>query len=45
MPTRQIRRDRTYNMALSLKQWLREHDLAPTKVNLMTAGRTPAARG
>jgi uncharacterized SAM-binding protein YcdF (DUF218 family) len=38
VPTDQIRRDRTYNMALSLKKWLREHDLSPTKVNLITAG-------
>ena len=36
------RQDRTYAMALSLKHWMREHDMAPTKVNLMTAG--PHAR-
>ena len=38
VPTDKIRRDRTYNMALSLKKWLREHDLSPTRVNLITAG-------
>ena len=42
VPTDKTRRDRTYNMALSLKQWLRAHDLSPTKVNLITAG--PHAR-
>ena len=36
------RRDRTYGMALSLKTWLREHGMSPTKVNLMTSG--PHAR-
>jgi uncharacterized SAM-binding protein YcdF (DUF218 family) len=42
VPTGPTRRDRTYAMALSLKKWLREHDMAPTKVNLMTGG--PHAR-
>jgi len=42
VPTGRIRRDRTYAMALSLKNWLREHDMAPTKVNLITGG--PHAR-
>jgi uncharacterized SAM-binding protein YcdF (DUF218 family) len=42
VPTERTRRDRTYAMALSLKKWLREHDLAPTKVNLITGG--PHAR-
>ena len=42
VPTGPIRRDRTYAMALSLKHWLRDHDMAPTKVNLMTGG--PHAR-
>jgi hypothetical protein len=42
VPTGPTRRDRTYAMALSLKHWLREHDMAPTKVNLMTGG--PHAR-
>ena len=38
VPTGAIRRDRTYATALSLKHWLRDHDLAPTKVNLLTGG-------
>jgi uncharacterized SAM-binding protein YcdF (DUF218 family) len=38
VPTREIRRDRTYNMALSLKHWLREHELSPSKVNVITSG-------
>jgi uncharacterized SAM-binding protein YcdF (DUF218 family) len=38
VPTGAVRRDRTYATALSLKHWLREHDLTPTKVNLMTGG-------
>jgi uncharacterized SAM-binding protein YcdF (DUF218 family) len=42
VPTGATRRDRTYAMALSLKHWLRDHDMAPTKVNLMTGG--PHAR-
>ena len=42
VPTGATRRDRTYATALSLKHWLRDHDLAPTKVNLMTGG--PHAR-
>ena len=42
VPTGATRRDRTYAMALSLKHWLREHDMAPAKVNLMTGG--PHAR-
>jgi len=42
VPTPRTRRDRTYAMALSLKHWLREHDMAPTKVNLLTGG--PHAR-
>jgi len=42
VPTDQIQRDRTYNMALSLKQWLRAHDLSPTRINLISAG--PHAR-
>ena len=42
VPTGAIRRDRTYATALSLKHWLRDHDLAPTKLNLMTGG--PHAR-
>jgi uncharacterized SAM-binding protein YcdF (DUF218 family) len=42
VPTGFTRRDRTYATALSLKAWWREHDLAPTKVNLITGG--PHAR-
>ena len=42
VPTGVIRRDRTYAMALSLKSWWREHNMAPTKVNLVTGG--PHAR-
>jgi len=42
VPTGDVRRDRTYAMALSLKHWLRDHDLTPAKVNLMTGG--PHAR-
>jgi uncharacterized SAM-binding protein YcdF (DUF218 family) len=42
VPTDATRRDRTYAMALSLKHWLRDHDMAPKKVNLMTGG--PHAR-
>ncbi len=42
VPTGLARRDRTYNSALSLKHWWREHGLAPTRVNLITGG--PHAR-
>jgi hypothetical protein len=42
VPTGPTRRDRTYAMAMSLKHWLRDHDMAPTKVNLLTGG--PHAR-
>ncbi|MGO8931528.1 MAG: ElyC/SanA/YdcF family protein [Limisphaerales bacterium] len=38
VPTGFTRRDRTYAMALSLKHWWREHQTAPTKVNLITSG-------
>ena len=38
VPTSLTRRDRTYSMALSVKHWWREHDLSPTKVNIITAG-------
>jgi uncharacterized SAM-binding protein YcdF (DUF218 family) len=38
VPCSKIRRDRTYNTALALKHWLRDHDLAPTKVNVITGG-------
>ena len=42
VPTGNTRRDRTYAMALSLKHWLREHNLPATSVNLITGG--PHAR-
>ncbi|MEI6784536.1 MAG: ElyC/SanA/YdcF family protein [Verrucomicrobiota bacterium] len=42
VPTGPTRRDRTYATALTLKHWLREHDMAPTKLNLITGG--PHAR-
>jgi uncharacterized SAM-binding protein YcdF (DUF218 family) len=42
VPTGFTRRDRTYATAVSLKRWWREHELAPTKVNLITGG--PHAR-
>jgi uncharacterized SAM-binding protein YcdF (DUF218 family) len=42
VPTPLTQRDRTYTMALSLKTWLREHGMSPTKVNLITGG--PHAR-
>ena len=38
VPCGKIRRDRTYNTALALKHWLRDHNLAPTKVNVITGG-------
>ena len=42
VPTGHTRRDRTYATAIALRHWLREHELAPTKVNLITGG--PHAR-
>jgi uncharacterized SAM-binding protein YcdF (DUF218 family) len=42
LPTPATQRDRTYAMALSLKAWLDEHQMSPTKVNLVTSG--PHAR-
>jgi uncharacterized SAM-binding protein YcdF (DUF218 family) len=42
VPTGLTRRDRTYATALSLRSWWREHEMAPTKVNLVTGG--PHAR-
>jgi DUF218 domain len=38
VPTPETRRDRTYAMALSLKQCLVERQPEPTKVNIMTSG-------
>jgi len=42
VPCAEIRRDRTYNTALSLKHFLRDHNLSPASVNLITVG--PHAR-
>jgi uncharacterized SAM-binding protein YcdF (DUF218 family) len=42
VPCAEIRRDRTYHMALSLKHFLRDHNLSPASVNLITVG--PHAR-
>lgn len=42
VPAPLTRRDRTYATALSLKAWLREQPVPPTKVNLVTTG--PHAR-
>jgi DUF218 domain len=42
VPTGLTRRDRTYSTAISLKHWWHEHEMAPTKVNLITGG--PHAR-
>ncbi len=36
VPAPLTRRDRTYGTAIVLKHWFRDHDLAPTKVNLIT---------
>ena len=42
VPAPKTRRDRTYATAIALKHWWREHDMAPTRVNLITGG--PHAR-
>jgi hypothetical protein len=42
VPTGPTRRDRTYAMARSVKHWLQQHDMSPTRVNLITGG--PHAR-
>jgi len=42
VPAAEVRRDRTYNSAIFLKKWLREHNLAAARVNLITVG--PHAR-
>jgi uncharacterized SAM-binding protein YcdF (DUF218 family) len=42
VPTPSVRRDRTYAEAVSLKQWLAEHNIAPTRFNIMSPG--PHAR-
>jgi uncharacterized SAM-binding protein YcdF (DUF218 family) len=38
VPAPQVRQDRTYASACSLRDWLREHHVAPTKVHLLTEG-------
>jgi uncharacterized SAM-binding protein YcdF (DUF218 family) len=42
IPAPLVRQDRTYAGALTLKVWLREHRMSPTKLNLVTEG--PHAR-
>jgi hypothetical protein len=42
VPAPFARQDRTYTAAVALRQWWREHGLAPTTVNLMSEG--PHAR-
>ena len=38
VPAPRVSKDRTYSSAVSLKQWWREHGMAPTRVNLVTSG-------
>jgi uncharacterized SAM-binding protein YcdF (DUF218 family) len=38
VPAPQVSQDRTYTSAASLRDWLREHQVAPTKVHLLTEG-------
>jgi uncharacterized SAM-binding protein YcdF (DUF218 family) len=38
VPAPEVQRDRTYATAIALKHWLREHHLAPTRINLITGG-------
>ena len=42
VPAAPVRQDRTYAMASSLKRWMSEHGMSPTKVQIMTLG--PHAR-
>jgi hypothetical protein len=42
VPAALVTRDRTYNSAVCLKRWWREHGIAPAKINLLTEG--PHAR-
>jgi hypothetical protein len=42
VPAPLVQQDRTYAMACSLKSWMGEHGMSPTKVNLITLG--PHAR-
>ena len=36
VPSRVLGRDRTYNSALALRRWLREHQLRPRSLNVLT---------
>lgn len=38
VPAPMVRQDRTYTAAVSLKKWLLEHGIQPTKIQLMTEG-------
>lgn len=38
VPAPLVRRDRTYESALTLKQWLQQHHAEPAKLNLMSLG-------
>jgi hypothetical protein len=42
VPAPVVRQDRTYSSAVSLKKWLLEHDLKPTRIQLLSEG--PHAR-
>jgi hypothetical protein len=42
VPAGWVRQDRTYTSAVTLRNWWRDHGLAPTQVNLMSGG--PHAR-
>ena len=42
VPATGVRKDRTFATATSLKHWMQEHGMKPTRVNLMTLG--PHAR-
>lgn len=38
VPARAVRKDRTYASAVALKTWLREHDTAASRINILTVG-------
>jgi hypothetical protein len=38
VPSRSVQRDRTYASAVSVKNWLRDHGMTVTKINLMSLG-------
>jgi hypothetical protein len=38
VPAPRVRQDRTYTSAVSLKKWLLEHGIQPTRIHLMTDG-------